>query len=517
MKLVKVYGCALYGLEGITVTIEVSISEGFKYLMVGLPDSAVKESWQRVEAAIRAAGYQMPRRKVVINLAPADIKKEGSAYDLPIAIGILVASEQVTPALPLEQMLIMGELSLDGLLRPVRGGLPIAMHARDNGFPLVVLPAGNAPEAGIVEGVDVFGFGSLRDVVDFIENRKGSTPYKTKLHDLLHEHSQTIIDLSDIKGQQFAKRALEVAAAGRHNLLMIGPPGAGKTLLARALVSILPPMSLEEALITTKIHSVAGLLTEEHPLVTVRPFRSPHHTISDVALVGGGVPPMPGEVSLAHNGVLFLDELPEFRRSVLEVLRQPLEERTVTISRAKFTVTYPADFMLVTAMNPCPCGWYGHPEKECACSPGMIQRYLSRVSGPLLDRIDIHVEVPAVSFEELRGKDGGETSAQVRERVIKAWQIQTQRFREFKGVYFNSQMSPRLVRQFCQLDREGEALLKAAMERLALSARAHDRILKVARTIADLAGSEHIKAEHIAEAVSYRSLDKYYSRWVGTI
>lgn len=517
MKLVKIYGCALYGLEGITVTIEVSISEGFKYLMVGLPDSAVKESWQRVEAAIRSAGYQMPRRKVVINLAPADIKKEGSAYDLPIAIGILVASEQVVPAVPLEQMLIMGELSLDGLLRPVRGAMPIAMHARENGFPLVVVPAGNAAEAGIVEGADVYGFSSLKDVVDFIENRKGSTPYKTSFHELTQGHTPHGIDLSDIKGQHFAKRALEVAAAGRHNILMIGPPGAGKTLLTRALVSILPPMSLEEALLTTKIHSVAGLLSEEQPLVTARPFRSPHHTISDVALVGGGAPPMPGEVSLAHNGVLFLDELPEFRRSVLEVLRQPIEERVVTISRARFTVTYPADFMLVAAMNPCPCGWYGHPEKECTCTPAMIQRYLSRVSGPLLDRIDIHIEVPAVSFEELRAGSEGESSASVRERVVRAWQAQTQRFKSYRNIYFNSQMSPRMVRQFCHLDKEGETLLKAAMERLSLSARAHDRILKVARTIADLSGSEHIKAEHVAEAVSYRSLDKYYSKWVGAV
>ena len=506
--LVTTYGCALYGLDGIVVSVEVNVTEGIRYYIVGLPDSAVKESLQRVESALKISGFQMPRRKVVINLAPADIKKEGSAYDLPIAIGILAASGQITPNVPLDKILIMGELSLDGTLKPIKGSLPIAIHARDAGFSSVILPFENAKEAAVTNGINVYGFNHLREVVQFLESGEGS-PIKTDLESLFAsaQHEENI-DFADVYGQETVKRALAVAAAGGHNVLMVGPPGAGKTMLAKRVTTILPPMTLEEALETTKIYSVAGLLGGKELIVT-RPFRAPHHTISDVALVGGGVPPQPGEISLAHNGVLFLDEMPEFRRAVLEVLRQPLENRTVTISRARFTVTFPANFMLIGAMNPCPCGYYNHPEKECTCSPGAVKRYLNRLSGPLLDRIDLHIEVVPVPVKELRSPQTKPTSsAQLREQVLKAREIQTKRFKDYQGIYSNAQMSPRLIRKFCNLTDSASRLLENAIEQLGLSARAHDRILRVARTIADMESSNEINATHIAEAIQYRTLDR---------
>ena len=511
--LVKVYAAALQGIDATIVTIEVNSSRGIKFFLVGLPDSAVKESHERIISALQVNGYRFPSRQIVVNMAPADIRKEGSAYDLPLAIGILASAGEVVDE-KLSKYLIMGELSLDGSLQPIKGALPIAISARAQGYEGFILPKQNAREAAVVNNLHVYGVENIKEVIEFFNGERELKPTIVNTREEFFQHQSNFpYDFADVKGQESVKRALEIAAAGGHNAIMIGAPGSGKSMMAKRLPSILPPLSLSESLETTKIHSVAGKLSKNDSLIATRPFRSPHHTISQVAMVGGGSNPQPGEISLAHNGLLFLDELPEFNRSVLEVLRQPLEDRHISISRAKYSLDYPASFMLVASMNPCPCGYYNHPTKACVCNPGQVHRYLNRISGPLLDRIDIQIEIVPVPFEKMAEQRQAESSETIRNRVIKARKIQEERFANHSGVYCNAQMESKLLHQYATPDEKGLNLLRTAMTRLNLSARAYDRILKVARTIADLEGSKEIQSHHIGEAISYRKLDR--ENWGG--
>ncbi len=509
--LVRTYAAALQSINARTITIEVSCTPGSYFQLVGLPDAAVKESQDRIVSAIESSGYKFPGKRIVINMSPADLRKEGASYDLPLAIGILAADEQI-PSDGLERLMLMGELMLDGSLRPIRGALPIAIQARAEGFDALIVPEANATEAAVVNQLKVYGARTLAEVIEHIVGRRPLALTEVDARLAFESTTQTYpYDFAEVRGQEGVKRALEVAAAGGHNLLMIGAPGSGKSMMAKRLPSILPPFSLGEALETTKIYSVAGKLGRDVTLMTTRPFRAPHHSISPVALVGGGSAPQPGEISLAHHGVLFLDELPEFHRNVLEVMRQPLEDRLVTVARARFTVDYPASVMLIAAMNPCPCGYYNHPTRTCECTPQQVQRYLGRVSGPLLDRIDLQVEIAPVPFDKLAETTPAEPSATIRERVVRAREIQNERFAHHPSVHCNAQMTPSLVKQYAQPDAKGLERLRIAMERLNLSARAYDRILKVSRTIADLEGETYVAAHHIAEAIQYRNLDR--SSW----
>lgn len=511
--LVKVFGAAVQGINATLITIEVNCTKGIKFMLVGLPDASVKESHERIISALQENGYKFPRQQVIINMSPADIRKEGTAYDLPLALGVLAASEAIKSE-RLADYVIMGELSLDGTILPIKGALPIAIMAREMGYKGLILPKENGREAAVVNNLEVYAVENITEVVEFInEERELERIVVDTRAEFANAQQDFMFDFAEVKGQENVKRALEVAAAGGHNIIMIGPPGAGKSMMAKRMPSILPPFTLHEALETTKIHSVAGRVEKGCSLMLQRPFRNPHHTISDVALVGGGTYPQPGEISLAHNGVLFLDELPEFNRSALEVMRQPLEDRTISISRSRFTVEYPASFMLVSSMNPCPCGFYNHPEKDCVCPNGAVQRYLNKISGPLLDRIDIQIEIVPVPFDKISAAELAESSAAIRERVVKAREIQSTRFESEEGVFCNAQMTPKMLAKFATPNKEGLTLLKTAMERFNLSARAYDRILKVSRTIADLDGAEDVLPKHLAEAINYRNLDR--ESWAG--